>query len=148
MEVFVRIAEVAAWPVVVLILAVLYWKFITHRDRIEVSLPGGVQVQLSSKAAGQELSTLFREFHVVYRSLLKESERRLFRQFLACRGTPTVRDLLPNFSRESEEQLGGLRALRGLGLITPVGGGSWSEDSQITVTEFGRALITYLQGDL
>jgi len=84
---------------------------------------------------------------------LGEHERKLFREVSKMDRQPTVKELLPEFNREKEwmaselgkKQMGSLRAVRGLGLIEPIGGGKWQPDSKIEVTKFGKALKNYLK---
>jgi len=67
---------------------------------------------------------------------------------------PTVVEAIPGFDRESEEwvkskkgkeDIGMLRALRGLGFIEPKQGGKWSSNSNILITELGHEFKKYLK---
>jgi len=114
---WLEFGKVAVWPGVILLIVILG---LLARRKISVEIANVGKLTLSSKEAGEKLSELFSEFDKVYKTLLKEEHRRFFRQVLDYEGTPPVKEMIPGFKRDSEEQLGMLRALRGLGLIAPV----------------------------
>lgn len=142
---YIGLAKIVAWPVVVLVLGILY---LFSRKNVGVKLPNGTEIKMTGEKAGSSLAELFEEFLNVYNSLLTERHKELFREILAAEGEPTVGHMIPGFSRDSEENMTALRALRGMGLIRPAQGKRWDAHSKIEVTKFGRALTTYIRGNL
>ncbi len=154
---YLEFFSLAITPLVVLMLGVLYKglleKVVTSFQSIKVKLPAIGEIEMSSVEAGEKLSELFSEFYTIYNQLLKEHERSLFRKILSLDHQATVSELLPEFKRDKkwlesdigETQIGMLRAIRGLGLIAPVGGKEWKPESKIEVTKFGKSLTGYIK---
>ena len=130
-----------AWPAVVLILGLVA---VLKDRKLSITLPTGTSVSLSPKEASEKLTRLFRTFQSQYDTLLRPEHRDFFQEVLR-RGDdlPIVRDLLSEEFERTPKQIGTLRALRGLGLIRPEGGGKWRADSKILTTEFGEVFTEY-----
>jgi len=137
-----------AWPLAALLAVLALRKAIrtlVEKESISIQLPSGPLVHFSSKQAADTLSGLFRDFIEVYGRLLSEYQREVFRRILSYQTPPTVSAVIPGFNREKPEHLGCLRALRGIGLISPENGEKWNSDSRIVVTKFGTSLDKYLR---
>ena len=70
--------------------------------------------------------------------------KKYFQEILNSETKLHVEELISNFDRDNKDHIGALRALRGLGLIEPQGGGGWSNKSIIEVTAFGKVFVEYL----
>ncbi|MEJ2307857.1 MAG: hypothetical protein P8Z78_00910 [Gammaproteobacteria bacterium] len=100
---------------------------------------------MSNEDAEQALSQVFTEFYLVFNKLLHPNQKEYFRIILNSETKLRVNELIVGFDRNNKEHIGALRALRGLGLIEPKGGGSWEGDSVIEVTKFGSVFVSYLK---
>jgi hypothetical protein len=136
------------WPIVVLVVAILFRKGISKvlsSRQIKLSLPNNVSVSITSEEAETTLNQLFTEFYVAYRRLLRPWHKELFDRILASKTELQVNVLIPGFDTDNDEHIGALRALRGLGLIEPRYGGSWTPESLVEVTTFGKIYVKYLK---
>lgn len=137
----------AYWPTVILILAVFLKKPISNvlkERKIRLTLPNDISLSISSDVAEKTLTQLFTEFYLTYNRLLKPWHKYLFDKILAAKKELKVGELIQGFDHENKDHIGALRALRGLGLIEPRNGGSWSEKSVIEITSFGQIFVKYL----
>jgi len=136
------------WPALVLFFIVMFRtpinKLIRER-KIKIKLPDGTEIMISDEEAEKTLSQLFNEFYVIYNKLLKPYMKLYFRCILKANRELYVKELIEGYDENKKEHIGTLRALRGLGLIEPKGGGSWSPDSIIEVTSFGKVFVDYLK---
>jgi len=162
---FYQFLSNAITPVVALILGVLYKgvleNVLLNSRKIIVKLPVLGEIEVNSKEAGETLTELFLEFYSLFNQLLNDHQKQFFRDLLNKdlnrESQPTVKEMIPEFNRENPEWektdegeviLGMLRALRGLGLISPVGTSDWQAHSKIEITRFGKALTEHLKNRL
>ena len=110
------------------------------KDEVTFRVPGRPVFKLSSNQAAETLSSLFSEFLDVYRKLLKPEQKQVYGRLLACSEPPRVSEVIPRFSRDREDDLGCLRALRGTGLIRPEADKRWESRRRGIVTDFGDSL--------
>jgi len=127
-------------------IALIFRKTIQSAKKVKISLTG-----IEFEASGDEFALLFEK---TYSYLLKKSHIEFFCKLFKYKNMPTVIEVLPGFNRDSEEwvnsdegkqAIGMLRALRGLGLIEPAGGGKWKSDTQIVITEFGKEFKSHIK---
>jgi len=130
-----------------LVIALIFRKPISSAKKFKISLTG-----IEFEASGDEFVQLFKK---TYLSVLKEGHIDFFCELGNTKTVPVIREVLPDFNRGSKEWLesdkgmktiGMLRALRGLGLIKPKGGGKWESDSKIIITELGREFKSHIKG--
>ncbi len=76
---------------------------------------------------------------------LTDEEKILFQAIKAAKGKSTVKALLPEFSRSTEDKPSithqQLRSLRNKVLIHPFGGSRWEEDKRPVVTQFAELVL-------
>ena len=118
---------------------------ILQKRKIRITLPGQASIEVSTEDAEQALSQVFTEFYLVFNKLLHPTHKEFFRTILNSEAKLRVNELIAEFDRNNKEHIGVLRALRGLGLIEPKGGGPWKEESIIEVTKFGKVFVNYLK---
>jgi hypothetical protein len=156
MELLKTLIEFGCWPAAVLILGLFYRKIILDiipKKDLEIALPGGIILKLTTKEAEKKLTELFNEFHFEYQALLRPEHKSFFQDLLSRKpNNPNVNELFikhfgEQFDRNNEKHIGTLRALRGLGLIRPMDGGPWNGNSLIEITKFGNALTEKLSRD-
>lgn len=128
----------ALWPLVVLFLGVFYKKMIDERKTVTLKFLPGVEITLGEKEANGELGDLIHELYNTFDKALKEDHQAFFIKLLKTDQNVSVNVAIPGFDRENKDQLGMLRALRGIGLIRPIGEGKWEADKIIEITNFGR----------
>lgn len=133
------------WPLVALILGIFYKKTIDQRKTVTLNLLPGVEVRLGEKEAHGDIGELIEELYNVYNRALKKEHQVFFVKLLKYDRDVTVGAVIPKFDRNNKEHIGMLRALRGLGMIKPETGGSWSADKIIVITKFGRKFAKFLK---
>ena len=130
-----------------IIIALIFRGPISKAKKFKISVTG-----LAFEASGDEFAQLFEK---TYSSVLKKSHMKFFREIGRTSSPPIISEVLPGFDRDSKEWLesdqgtktiGMLRALRGLGLIEPQGGGRWELDSKIIITELGKEFKSHIKG--
>ena len=128
-----------------IVMALIFKKPITNAKRVKISLTG-----IEFEASGDEFAQLFEK---TYSNVLKKEHIEFFCNLFSFQHTPIVKEVLPDFDRASDDwkksdkgkqTIGMLRALRGLGLIKPNGGGKWKSDTQIVITEFGKEFKNHI----
>lgn len=137
----------AYWPLLALFIVVIYrqsLEYILKKRELKFMLPNGVTATISSADAEATLNELFTEFYINYNTLVKTEQKKIFTDIVALERVVRVKELIPSFDRDNINHKGTLRALRGLGLIEPAGGGSWDPESIVLVTKFGRIFTKYL----
>jgi hypothetical protein len=137
-----------AWPISILIIVLILrrpFKKLIEKDQISIQIPNGPRIQLSSNEASDVLSRLFNDFLLAYNELLNDYQKAIYRKILSHKDPPTVSELIPDFSRDNQDHIGCLRALRGIGLIRPGDNRSWTIDSRIVITKFGTSLNKYIK---
>ncbi len=135
------------WPAIVFAFIYIFRESIEKllkERKIKLNLPNEVGVEISSKEAEKALSQLFTEFYIIYHKSLRPDHRAYFHKILNTDTKLHVSELIEGFDRDNKDHIGALRALRGIGLIEPQGGGSWAADSVINVTSFGKVFVDYL----
>jgi hypothetical protein len=129
-----------------IVVIVLLRQQIKKARKISISVKG-----LLIEGPGQDFANLYEK---MYTKLLKEDHIKFYRTLLDFGRPPTVKEIIPDFNRESSdwresargrEVIGMLRALRGLGFIEPKEGGEWKSDTHVMITEFGKEMHNYIK---
>ncbi|CAA6807401.1 MAG: Unknown protein [uncultured Thiotrichaceae bacterium] len=134
----------AFWPIVVLVLGLIYKKSIDQRKTVEVEFLQTATLRLGEKQAEGDVGALIKELNKVFDSRLKRKHKDFLIKLVESGGEPTVEEAIPEFDRTNPNQLGMLRALRGLGIIHPAGYGKWESNKAIIVDGLGRELYKQL----
>ena len=132
------------WPLVALTLGIFYKNSIENRKTVTITLLPGVEIKLGEKDAQGDVGELIHELNNIYNRLLKKSHKEFFLELLKSDKEKKVIEVIPNFDHDNKEHIGKLRALRGLGMINPVGGGKWEADKYITKNGFGEKFSKFL----
>ena len=135
------------WPSALLLTAVIFRKPLTtllHRREIRARY-GALELVVPGAEAENALQDVFAGFLEQYDRLLRPFHRKVMETVLRSAVPRRVDEVIEGFDREDSEHIGCLRALRGLGLVVPEGGGAWRPEARIEVTGFGRSLTKYLQ---
>ena len=135
------------WPLVILLIAFFLKRPISNvlkERKLRLTLPNDISFSISSDVAEKTLTQLFIEFYLTYNRLLKPWHKALFNKILAAKKELKVGELIEGFDHSNKDHIGALRALRGLGLIEPRNGGSWSTQSVIEISSFGQIFVKYL----
>jgi hypothetical protein len=134
-----------AWPITALIIT-FYFRIPLRSllDRLADSLKIkslkfvflGSEVELTPEQAKDTLDEMLKEI-VEAMNQLSLDEVNLFLRIDDANGHLAVRDLIPDFKRQSTEHAQ-LRSLRDWKLIRPIEGGNWQPEKHPIVTQFGR----------
>ena len=110
----------------------------------------GIRISMNEKETQNVLKDFLETFFDSYEKLLNNEQKSLFLKILNERKLLKVDEVILNYDRSNPEHIGRLRALRGLGLIKPHEGGSWTGDTHIEITQFGEKITRFLneKGDL
>ncbi|QDU66189.1 hypothetical protein [Engelhardtia mirabilis] len=135
------------WPAAVLLSAVIFRAPLTtllRRREIRVRY-GSMELVVPASETESALQDVFAGFLEQYERLLRPFHREVMETVLRSVEPRRVDEVIEGFDRDDPEHIGCLRALRGLGLVVPAGGGAWSSETRIEVTAFGRSLTKYLR---
>jgi len=130
-----EMTRIAIWPLVAVIAVVLG---VFHAGKFHLKTPAGFSFYFTRKEAKDLLQNFVESFLEVHNELLKEKHKHIYGALIKSDFPLKVKDVLPEFDRDNADQIGSMRALRGIGLIRPRGGGSWDKNKYIELTMFGK----------
>jgi hypothetical protein len=149
LQLLIDLLKALAWPAT--LIALVFW----FRDSLQQAISqsretviemAGAKIRITAQEAVDAVSDVFSEVDTILREHLTTEERQLFSKIVKAPHTLTVKDIFPEFKRETPEHKM-LRALRGVFFIRPVERGGWQPFKRVEVTTFGR-LVAHHRLDL
>lgn len=141
----IDLAKGLAWPITLAWLLLAFRAPLTavlERSRQTTIKVAGAEISMSASEAGEALADFFTEVEVLLSEHLTLEQKDLFVRIGRQPHTPQVRDILPDFSRETTSHEA-LRALKKASFVRPIGGGQWSATRHIEVTTLGRLVLKH-----
>lgn len=103
---------------------------------------GTLKLRMKGSEADRVLQALIQEMRVLIDKVSAADRRLVLTKVEAGDGTVQVKDIYPNFRRNTPEH-DVLRGLRDAQFIRPVGSGQFHQDSTLQMKQFGRLMLQH-----